>query len=265
LLSYLHMQISVLQLNINGGNYFQALTRFLKQNDFDILCLQEVTGANTFIGNIYSTRDTFKEISRLLSKTHKGELAISQIFTSDKKNSYDGNAIFYKKSFILKEKIILPLFENNSFFPSDSRKYKNIGRNVLSLVLEKDNKQFEILSTHLAWAKRPTEHRYQRQQNAKLVEYIKTLSRPFILTGDFNITQNQPTPKALKKYAISLAKKYHIKNTLDPKNHRVKSLFPKGLAVDYIYVSKEFLIEDFAVLEEIHISDHFALRATLNF
>lgn len=257
------MQIRFLHLNINGANYFQSLAKFITQADFDIFCFQEVTGLNTFVGNIYSTRDVFQEISHLLSKTHYGKLAISQRLSSDKKHSYFGNAIFYKKTFSLKQKNILPLYENSQYFPSDSKDYRKIGRNLLHLTLEKEGQIFQILTTHLAWAAKPSEHVYQRQQNTKLISYIKNLSRPFILTGDFNLVPTQPTPRQLEQYASSLTKIQHVKNTLDPQNHAAKKLFPPGLAVDYIYVSPDIRVTNFSILEDIHISDHLALTATI--
>lgn len=257
------MQIKLLHLNINGANYFQSLTKFIKQADFDIFCFQEVTGINAFVGNIYSTRDAFQEISHILSKTHIGELIISQRFSSDKKHSYLGNAIFYKKTFSLKQKNTLPLYENHKYFTSDSKDYRKIGRNLLHLTLEKEGQTFQILTTHLARGPKPSEQVFQRQQNTKLVSYIKSLSRPFILTGDFNLVATEATPRKLEQYAISLTKMHHVKNTLDPVNHIVKNLFPFGLAVDYIYVSSDIHVINFSVLEDIHISDHLALAVTV--
>lgn len=257
------MDITILQININGANYYKALTTFLTHTDFDILCLQEVAGLNTFTGNLYSTRDAFEGIKLLLSKNYNGELAISQRFTSDKMHSFVGNAIFYKKEFLLKKKEVVSLYENALYFPSDSKEYEEIGRNVLSLELEKEGKKLTILTTHLAWNPRPTEHLYQRTQNMRLVSYVKKLSHPFILAGDFNLLSSQSTPKELEQYARSLTKIHHIKNTLDSLNHRVSKLFPPGLAVDYIYITKDITELHFSVLEKYHISDHFALSATL--
>ena len=98
------MQLSILDLNINADNYWEKLTLFLQSHDFDIICLQEVSGIDTISGNIHSVRDGFEELKHILGLKYQGELVKSQRYASGE-FSYMGNATFYKKEFTLLKKI----------------------------------------------------------------------------------------------------------------------------------------------------------------
>src|SRR6266404_7599535 len=97
------MTIKLLQLNINGDNYWEKLVSFLTSCDFDVLQLQELTGKDTRSGNINSQRDIFAELQKILQENYEGELTITQRYTSSP-FAYMGNGTFYKKAFSLLEK-----------------------------------------------------------------------------------------------------------------------------------------------------------------
>lgn len=95
-----------------------------------------------------------------------------------------------------------------------------------------------------------------------LVEYMKNVPRPFILSGDFNLTSDSQTIQQLNNLATNLTLDNHVTNTLNAHTHKAKHLFPPGLAVDYIYTSKDVVVEKFAVVEE-DLSDHLGLIAMI--
>ncbi|MGH7203587.1 MAG: endonuclease/exonuclease/phosphatase family protein [Candidatus Levyibacteriota bacterium] len=255
------MTISLLQLNINADNFWGRLIPFLSSHDFDIIHLQEVTGKETRCGNFYSKRDTFAELQNLLNETHNGELSITQRYTSNP-HSYFGNATFYKKAFSLLEKKEIVLFHNTEFFPSDAKTFEGVGRKLLHLKLAIYGKSVSFLNTHFAWGPTPVERPYQTEQGDKIVAYLKTVNKSFVFSGDMNLTVDQPTIQKLGEFAVNLTQKKHITNTLNPRLHNVKQLFPLGLAVDYIFLTEDITVESFAVLED-DISDHFGLTAVL--
>ena len=255
------MTIKLLQLNINSDNYWDRLIPFLTINDFDILHLQELTGEATISGNINSQRNCYKELQKILSPKYKSELAISHRFSSSL-TSYMANATFYKSAFTLKEKNILTLHGRNEPFPSELNTFESAGRNVLHLTLSLEGKQLACLNAHLAWAKTPKEEPHQTGQGEILVRYLQTVNHPFILTGDFNLDPQQPTIQKLNKLARNLIEENHVTNTLNPRTHRAKNLFPQGVAVDYIFTSSELQVKSFAVVEE-DISDHLGLKTEI--
>lgn len=171
------------------------------------------------------------------------------------------NATFYKNSFSLVGKKEVILSEYDKFFPSDSTKYERVGRTLLHLTLEIENKQISFLNTHFAWGGNHVEKPFQTQQGEILINYVKMVKQPFIFSGDINLTPEQPLIKQLDMLARNLITENNITNTLNPKNHRAKMLFPKGLAVDYIFVSQDIKVQKFSVIDG-GLSDHFGLQAT---
>ncbi len=250
------MQIKVFQLNMWAGTKFPAIESFLRNNDFDILCFQEVAGPNTYCGNVKCETDCFAKLQSILGESYNGELAIFSRFTSDPINSFEGNAIFYKKSFSLINKDVLHLYDIQTPFPSDATSYEGMPRNALHLKLQQDERNIDVLSTHLAWARSSIEQPHQREQNLKLIEYMKTL--------DFNINPNQPSILDLEKIGRNLIKESNIPNTLDPLNHLAWDDIKPGFSVDYIFTSPDIKVEEFKILDTQRLSDHFGLTATID-
>jgi endonuclease/exonuclease/phosphatase family metal-dependent hydrolase len=250
------MILSLLQLNTNSDNYWEQLTSYLTSHDFDILHLQELTGNHTISGNINSHRNTYAELQKILEKKYYGVLSITQRYAGDR-DAYLGNGTFYKKQFILKDKkaIVLSKFDA---FPADETDYANVGRILLHLVFDIDGKEISFLNTHFAWGKTHIQKPHQTKQGEILIDYLKIVKSPFILSGDFNLTPEQPLIKKIDSLTHNLTAENNVITTLDPKNHRAKELFPPGIAVDYIFTSNDITVKNFAVVDE-DLSDHYGL------
>ena len=255
------MKLKILQLNINADNYFLNVSDFLKSHDFDIINLQEVAGKSTIAGNVNCKIDCFKELKKILEPSYNCEIAISDRFTSDPINSYMANATFFKKSLALISADTLILHKAEGIFSSSSQDFQNESRNAIILKLKYENKEFYVLNAHLVWGKDDIEKDFMRIQNLKLVEFVSKIKQPFILTGDFNISPLQPSILDLNKIATNLTSKYNITNTLNPRTHRATHLFPKGLAVDYIFLGNGFYDTYFQVLTDPDLSDHLGLTS----
>jgi len=257
------MQISLLQLNINADNFWDQLIPYLTKNDFDILQLQEVAGKETRSSNLNTKRDCYVQLQKILGEKYHSELAIAQRYTSSP-NSYIGNATFYKKAFTLIKKQNIFLYQRATPFPSDVAHFEEAGRVVLHLTLEKNNTKFSLLNAHCAWAKTPKEEPNQTEQGEILVNYLKNVSSPFVLSGDFNLDPNQPTIQKITALARNLTTENNVVNTLNSRTHVIKHLLTAGLtiAVDYIFVSPDITVKKFEVIEE-DISDHLGLKTIL--
>jgi len=256
------MSISILQLNINADIKWENLLSYLEDHEYDILTFQEVAGIGTKVGNINCTHDTYKELQNKLQEKYAGELVITD-YVSSSENAYFGNAIFYKKTFNLIDKHVKFMKQNTQPFPSDAKGFENYGRAVLHLTLEKDNQSLSVLTTHFAWAKTSNEEPHQTQQGEILFQYMQTVSHPFVLTGDFNLTPEQPVIKKLSTLARNLTSQNNISNTLNPRIHYAQHLFPKGLAIDYIFVTPDIRVKEMKVIEDLDLSDHLAVEATV--
>lgn len=244
-----------------GGTHFPVIQKFLEQNFFDILCFQEVTGPHTHCGNVHSEENQLEKLQKLLGKTHRGEIFTDVTFTSNPQQSFEGNAIFYKKDFFLVDKKEIVLYKGINPFPSNATSFEEMPRSALCLTLSIENKLCDIFSTHLAWAQTSTEHPHQRQQNLTLINEVSTRKNPWILTGDFNISPENQTILDLEKYGHDLIKEYHVENTIDEVNHNAWDRITPGFSVDYIFVSPDIHVVDFKALTNIHMSDHYGLVA----
>ena len=256
------MRLKVLQLNMNADSFWDNLIKFLNTHDFDIIQLQEVAGENTFVGNIHSTRNCFALLTEILKKTHNSELVIAETFTSSP-SSFLGNATFYKKDFSILSKESFHLYQRSTPFPSEGKKFEEQGRAALFFTLKISNTILSLCNVHFPWAQTPQEQPHQIAQGEKLLQKLRTLSHPFIITGDFNLTPNQPTIQEINMLAKNLTIEFNITNTLNPREHRAKDIFPQGFAVDYIFVSNDIKPNHVEVLQYEDISDHFVLTAEL--
>ena len=250
------MTIKLLQLNTNSDNYWDKLIPYLTSHEFDILQLQELTGKGTISGNINSKRDTFTELRKILQEKYNAELSLTQRYTSSPQ-AYMANGTFYKKQFSLIriQEVVLSSFKP---FPKDSTAYEHVGRKLLHLILAINGKQISFLNTHFAWGGDHIEKHHQTKQGEILLNYLQSVEPPFVLTGDFNLTPEQPLIQKISAYTKNLIVENGITNTLNPTNHRAKQLFPKGLAVDYLFTSKDLKAKKFQVVDE-NLSDHFGL------
>jgi endonuclease/exonuclease/phosphatase family metal-dependent hydrolase len=255
------MAISILQLNMNADNYWNVFTDFILRSNFDIIQLQEVAGKDLQFGNIDSKRDCFIDLQKLLHENYNGELAIAERFTSGK-DAYLGNATFYKKEFLLLGKDIFYTHKNKAVFDVKSKDFENVGRGLLHLILKIGKRKVSFLNMHGAWGGTLFEKSHQTEQFEKIFGYMESVKNSFVFTGDLNVVPNQPGIKKIGTIAQDLITKYKITNTLNPLTHSAKVLFPKGGAVDYIFVGPELPISKFEVMNE-DLSDRLALTAEI--
>ena len=252
------MKLKILQLNIYKGKYIDNVISFVKKNRFDILQFQEVAGNKYSFGEI----NCFEILKKDLSLD--GELCKDIILPNDPQ-SYMGNAIFYNDKIIVKDKTIVRFDKYLSPTSAEDTNWDKIPRSILNLSCLVDDKQIDLVTTHMVWGPTPKDSPDNIAHGVQLTNLVESLSKPYIVTGDFNIDQSATTVKNMNKLARNLVQEYNIQNTLNPRTHRVKELFPAGLAVDYIYVQKSIRVDSFNLVDSPDLSDHFGLMAEINF
>jgi endonuclease/exonuclease/phosphatase family metal-dependent hydrolase len=270
------MQLSLLHLNIWEGAFIDHIIEYIKRNDFDILHFQEVNSGSMSRGGYYNQKikagtplnsktagiDCYSVLKDALPEYHSHQVITWRY--QENPNSYVSNATFFKPSFTCIRQEIIRHTNNtqiteNTFFPIEDHP-----RASLAVLLESNNKKIWSINTHLAWGPTPEDADYKMVQAERLYNFIEKLDKPFILSGDFNMTPDTQVVKMFEKLGRNLTATDNITNTLNPRIHGVKALFPPGLAVDYIFVSPEIKAEKFVVMEE-DLSDHLGLFAQLHF
>ncbi|PIR97380.1 MAG: hypothetical protein COT91_01815 [Candidatus Doudnabacteria bacterium CG10_big_fil_rev_8_21_14_0_10_41_10] len=253
------MLIKFFNLNTWKGKYIKDIIKHVKKKKYDLINFQEVAGGI----HSYTTKDNFADYKKAFPMN--SELVIRGRNTGDK-TSYFGNATFYNNGWKLLRKEVVWMQKKVLAVTEAVTNPIDYPYNFYSLLLQSGRRKFYLINTHLIWESNPNESRRRENVNQILVNYIKTLKHPFILSGDFNITANNPTVEKLDSLANNLLTKNKIKNTLNLRVHTARKKIPKpGLAVDFIYVSKHFKQKNLKVHKKLDLSDHFGIETELDF
>lgn len=237
--------LKLITLNIEGDNHLDRVIPFLKKEDADAVCLQEVFQADT--------------------KLFEKELGMKSVFApmmnNFRKKWYDmaprgfwGIAIFSKYNFQ----------KNNSYnyfgsalnIPEPSDDPNCVNRVLLTADIEKDKQKFTIAATHFIWSVNGTSTPLQMKGLDGLFAALDQVG-DCVLCGDFN------APRGLETYR-RIAQKFkdnippEVVSTLDANLHKVKNL---KYVVDYIFSSPSYEVNDVKVAGG--VSDHKAIVANV--
>lgn len=252
------MTIKFLHLNIQGGRRLDEVISYILANNFDIIQLQEVTDGFMSKNGL----DIFEYLKNKLG--YEGVLAKSMKIIKGENDAYFANATFFKREIIIEDKKVIWLKYYEEYKdPVDERDPEFIRafpHNALALKLKIASKSFWTINTHLAWGPNPLDEPYKIEQAKKLEKFLKEIKGSFILSGDFNVTPDSVIVKSFDLLGTNHARIAGLTNTLNPHLHRAaKELFPGGLAVDYIYTSKDLKTSNFSLISEPDLSDHLGL------
>lgn len=210
----------------------KEIIKYLKNNKIDILNLQEV----------YSKldKDLAKDIDILkYNMFGKYRFFLKRIL----------NRINEKTPIITKYNVVSYKTYNLPFLPS------TLKRVMTKVEVEIDGRLVSIYNTHIDYMMDITK---KRQLN-KILKIIRKDNNPIILTGDFNLKNNNEIfnnfRKEMKRININ-----HIDvgdNTWKPsKYHR---------AIDHIFISDDFKLDSKEIVKNIEISDHYPILIKVEF
>jgi len=267
------MALKLLHLNIFQGKFLPRIIDFLKETPYDILQFQEVSGGSMSKGGLWTGPRELHTVANPETigidcfATIKKELGYEGVLNTTIAKRYDhasyiGNATFFKRTLHMthvKEIFLKPYAEvgDTPIPPAQAP------RAALSTTFLLDSKSYTFINCHLAWGPNSEDEPYKVTQGEMLYEYIKSLSTPFVLTGDFNVDQNSQIVKWMESLGKNLVLEKGITNTLNPTEHAAKNLFPQGLGVDFAFTSKEITVTDFHLIDSPDLSDHLGLSLTL--
>jgi endonuclease/exonuclease/phosphatase family metal-dependent hydrolase len=257
LVQYILVRITLLHLNIEEGKRQDTIIEYVKQHNFDVLMFQEVTAGEAN----YRGTENFPSLKAAL-----GYDGIQSVYwrLKDDPGSYMSNATFFKP--------LLPPVTSKTIFLKPYRAltreemsdYSIYSMSALDTVFTINDKNIHFINTHLVWGPTPEDKPYKLEQGKRLYEYVKSLTEPFVLSGDFNVTADSQIVKWMDELGVNHSVEHGLTNTLNPNTHRVKHLFPKGLAVDFLYTEKSIEVTDFKLVDAPDLSDHYGLQVTLD-
>lgn len=213
-------------------NKTKEIINYLNKNKIDILNLQEVYS--------FLDRDLSKEIKTLKYKMFGNyRFFLKRIL----------NRINEKTPIITKYNVVSYKNYHLPFLPS------TLKRIMTKVEVNIDGRLVSIYNTHLDYMYDLS----RKRQLKRILKIIKNDNNPIILTGDFNLKNNNSIfnnfVKEMKKININ-----HIDvldNTWKPsKYHR---------AIDHIFISNDFELKSKKIVKNINTSDHYPILIKVDF
>src|SRR3990167_4340292 len=252
------MVLKVFQLNTYRGFHLDRVIDFVRRNDIDLCLFQEVAGGG------YSLNNDFKnQFKTLKEKLDFNGVVVKEINPQKSPQDYFGKATFFRKNIKVLEEKVIWMKNPNSKLEFATVIKQEAPRCALSLKVEVNGQKIYLINTHMAWGPTPFDKIFKRKQADKLINYLKTLKQPFILTGDFNLVPSTEIVKSFGKFARNLTSENNTKFTLNPKIHYLKDdAIKRDLSVDYAFISPQIFLKSFSLITE-NLSDHYGILLEL--
>lgn len=246
--------MKLISLNTWGGRAGKEklLAFFAAHKDVDVFCLQEIWSAPYEYLEGCSAGGLSIEHSNIMVY---GMQEISDLLES--------HTTYFKPHYLDNYGLMILVREDlNVISEGDVFVYKDMGyipegdagfhaRNVQFVTIKTKNGNRSILNFHGLWnggGKGDSEDRLL--QSDRIIQFIKTLSNPYVMCGDFNLLPNTQSIKKLEDLGLrNLIKEYSVIST------RTSFYTKAEKFADYTLISKEIIIKDFKVLTD-EISDH---------
>lgn len=236
-----------------GGR--ENLLDFFKRNqEVDIFCLQEIWEGGEDHAPLWG-----KQIDAHLLTSLANILPDHTSFFYPHYMDYFGCAIFLKKDIkVLEEGDIFVYKERKNMFDDD--KAINHARNLQYIKIETPHGVRVILNFHGLWNSINKEDSPERLiQSENIIKFIKDISDPYVLCGDFNLEPHTTSLKMIEDIGLrNLIKEFNIKTTRSSMYTKTSSRF-----ADYAFISPGIKVNDFSVMPD-EVSDHLALYLDFN-
>lgn len=241
--------MKVLQLNVWMGKVEGNLRRFLLENDFDVICMQEVMHSD----------DAEKHLARLCFDAAQ-IIEASRLpyhFFSPNWRSKIGNGHMEVGNMILSR--VPFVSEHSEFvhgrFVEDMTLGKASPSNNINVQIVKLENGLTVVNHHGFWYPSPVGNDESVGAFVKLAEIVKPYAEtePLVLCGDLNLIHEAPAMRALD-FLRDLTAENDVKSTLSGLK------FDGEVACDHIMVNNKMAVDGFAVLPAL-VSDHRAVMA----
>lgn len=253
------MKIKILTLNIWGGELLSDVKNFIRNENPDIVLLQEVYNKK------YNLDPKFESFNILKKGLDFPYYAFESLFIDVRlsgKKIPQGNAIFSRFS-IKNQKLIFFDIPFGEFSLEEGKininKNKVIPMGMLKAEIELPNKNIDTYSIHGIWGLDGGDNPRRIEMSRIIVDEVKDKEN-VILGGDFNLKPNTRTIKNIEEQLQNVFKN-ELVSTFNMKH---KELLGYATAVvDMIFVSRHFKVVNH-YMPDADVSDHMPLIAELD-
>lgn len=244
----------LLTLNVEGDKHLDLVRAFIKREDPDIICLQELYKSDT---------------ETLLGSTYRAEfLGMCLRTKQDGAKDEWGSAIATKIPLrnVVREYYFQPTTRFVDIDITDiEAKRKTLWQGLIGGTIDDDGKPLRVFTTHFTWTPHGyMAHPYQATDLKTMLTYLSE-EEPHIICGDFNIPrkQNALYPILHAHYTDTVPEEYITSLHLPlhkTKDHPIEGPAVASYMVDYIFSSPNvYTVKE--VRMECGMSDHCALLA----
>lgn len=248
------MKIKYLSLNIwIGGKLFRPMVEFLKQENADIVALQEVFNGHG--DDLPERKRTLEILTRELGYPHHA-FAPAFFDTTDGLNIEMGETVFSR----------FPITESRAIFfdipygPSQPTyaKAERTPRILQHTVVNAQGTELNIFNVHGIWGQDGEDNPRRLEMSQSILEAIDEKPN-VILSGDFNVREDTETIRNIQErfrnmFAGELTTTFNMKQKTEAKFARA--------VVDFIFVGPNFRVLDHRA-PQVDVSDHMPLTVTL--
>ena len=234
--------MKLITLNTWGAYIRGPLLRFIDKNqDIDVFCLQEVyenAREKLYKRHPFASHDLFSDLQKILPN--------HQAFFRPALFGVYGLAIFVKKDTSVLKEGEVSIHKDVEYFEQTGHH----SRNLQWIKIGIGEKHLTVVNVHGLWngmGKTDTPDRIA--QSEKIRDFLRSVSGPKILCGDFNLRPDTESLKIAADGMRNLVEEYAIQSTRT--SHYTK---PEKFA-DYVFASPEIKVNDFRVLPD-EVSDH---------
>ncbi len=246
--------MKIISLNTWGGRGGREnLLKFIeKYHETDIFCFQEMWNGGEHVGEITAGGVPLKNISYRLLTDIGAILTTHDVYFRPHYGDWYGLAIFIKKDFKVIDEGDMYVYKEKGWISDEDN--GNHARTIQWITIETPKGLRTVINFHGLWngrGKGDSEDRILQSDN--ILTFIKRLSTPYVLSGDFNLRPDTESLKRFEDFGLrNLIKEYGVTTTRT-------SLYTKPEKfADYTFVSNDIKINDFKILPE-EVSDHFAM------
>jgi len=246
--------MKLISLNTWGGRAGKEkiLAFFVAHKDVDVFCLQEIWSAPYEHFEGYSAGGLSIDHSRIMVYGMQEISTLLESHTAYFKphhlDNYGLMTLVKKDLDVISEGDVF-IHKDKGYIPEGDIGFH--ARNVQFVKIATKNGNRSILNFHGLWngdGKGDSESRLL--QSDRIIQFMKTLSNPYIMCGDFNLLPDTQSIKKLEDFGLhNLIKEYRITST------RTSFYTKAEKFADYALVSDEISVKDFKVLPD-EVSDH---------
>lgn len=242
-------QLKILQLNAWTGRIKGALIDFIKDGNYDVVCLQEAVWCDDItLTNFFATVDEIKEKCGYPYDFRASNWGL-RIFSANTIME-QGNVILSRKPFSHEE---IKELEDPYKIATTIEDFHHHLLTALKVKID----GLTIITHHGYWDKNPLGNQESARIAKELASFIKNSDSPLVFCGDLNIIYESPAMREFD-FLHDLTHEYNIDNTL------AGLKFNGKVACDHIMVDDNIVVKSFTVEDRI-VSDHKALVAEIEY